>query len=422
MRIIDLQRRLREIGRIRIGERVPTRSGKSRPAKIDTFRLTSRDEQVIRAAADRWGGTPEPWPDGPGGGQWQVRTTTDQIPVVIPPGDMSFSQSYEVWSAGGCQVRCDGRWDHIADKACHCDPEDRDCKIHTRLSVILPDLPGLGVWRLETHGYYAAVELGGIVDICAAQSAQGVMLPARLRLEHREVKRVVDGKVQTRKFGVPVLDLDVHPLALAAGPTQTAGIAPPTAGELPAPRPALTPVPTSVQDGSMAPTVAEQVAAIDQPVAPPRRANAAQPIPSTGLKPRTAVEAAAHDTNEQPPPAPAPAGDAPTPAEIAKHARRVFAFDYEGAPHGKKTHVLDRLRRACAHAVTGGRTASTKECDPAELTKVATLLGDIEAGRITYDADPLDDTAGVTFRLASGRERTVLWADIETPPDQEDPS
>lgn len=289
MRIVDLQRRLREIGRIRIGEKVETSSGKSRPAKIDTFRLTSRDQRVIEAASDVWGGDVTMWDDAPDGPQWQVYLATKEIPVVVPPGDMSFSQAYEQWTAGGCKVRCDGRWDHQGDTACHCDPTARACDIHSRLSLILPDVPGLGMWRLDTQSYYAAVELGGVVDLCAAQSAQGVMLPARLRLEQRSVKRVANGKTQTRKFAIPVLDLDIHPLALSSGANAVTGeIGSGVAGELETPR-VLTPVPPP--DASLAPTVAEQMAAIETSTRA-ERSNAAEPIPATGLKPRTAAQAA----------------------------------------------------------------------------------------------------------------------------------
>lgn len=287
MRIVDLQRRLYEIGRIRMGEKVVTKSGKAAPSKIDRFRFTSKNKRAIEGAAEVWGGEVIPWDDAPDGRQWQVYLATTEIPAVVPPGDMSFSQSYEQWTKGGCKVRCDGRWDVQGDRACHCDPTARDCDIHTRLSVILPDVPGLGLWRLDTQSYYAAVELGGAADICAAQSARGVMLPAHLRLEQRSVKRMVEGRPQTFKFAVPVLDLDVHPLSLSAGatPTPLGGPAPVT-GELEGPK--LTPVPPV--DGSLAPTVAEQVAAIDTP-SRAERSNAAQPIPATGLKPRTAAEA-----------------------------------------------------------------------------------------------------------------------------------
>lgn len=403
LRIIDLQRRLREIGRIRIGEKVPTRDGGQRPAKIDVFRFTSRDEQVIRAAAQQWGGTPEPWPDGPGGNQWQVRSKARQIDVIIPPGDMSFSQAYEQWTAGGCQVRCNGQWDHIGDQACHCDPEDRACNIHTRLSVIVPDLPGLGVWRLETHGYYAAVELGGIVDIYSHVAASGTMLPARLRLEDREVKRPINGKVATLKFVVPVLDLDVHPLSLIAGDDNNGHSIQPA-------RRSLTPVPPP--DAAFIPSVAEQMAAIDD-TTPKPRTNAAEPMPPTGLRPRTATEATQADTEPQDEPPPEPvAVVAYSPADLARLATRVFHTDYETAPRGDKTRTIDRLRHAAIHACTHGRTATSKDCTPGELARVANLLRDIADGHTTYTHDQAD-TAGVTFTLPSGRTATVLWTEIE---------
>lgn len=236
MPILDLEHRLREVGRIRLGdsEEAVTAKGKTyrRPVKLSTFRLTARDEQIIRRAADLYGGTAEPWPEQDG--QWQVTTDATDLEVIVPPAHMSFSQWYEEWSGGGCVRRCDGRHDVIRDCPCDCDPVARVCAIHTRLSVMLPDLPGLGVWRVETQGYYAAVELGGAVEIAGAAAARGQMLPARLRIEQREVLRA--GK--KLKFAAPVLDLDVAPAALLAGPDGT------VAGELtgenmPADMPAL---------------------------------------------------------------------------------------------------------------------------------------------------------------------------------------
>lgn len=215
MPILDLEHRLREVGRIRLGDTVPATSQKGgeyrRPVKLDTFRLTSRDERIVRRAADLFGGSAEPWPEQDG--QWQVTTDATDLDVIVPPSHMSFSQWYEEWSGGGCVRRCDGRHDVVRDCPCDCDPVARVCAIHTRLSVMLPELPGLGVWRVETHGYYAAVELGGAVEIAAAAAARGQMLPARLRVEQREVLR--GGK--TFRFMVPVLDLDVAPAALLAG-------------------------------------------------------------------------------------------------------------------------------------------------------------------------------------------------------------
>lgn len=509
MRILDLQRRLREVGRIRIGQKVATSNGKTRPAKLETFRLTSRDRQVIDAAAGQWGGTVAEWKDAPDGGQWQVTTTTGCIPVIVPPGDMSFSQAYEQWTAGGCKIRCDGHWDHVGDRACHCDPEDRACDIHTRLSVILPDLTGLGVWRLDTQGYYAAVELGGIADICAQAAGRGAMLPARLRLEQRSVKRVGNGKIVTLRFAVPVLDVDVHPLVLAGTVDASTGeIAGPVRAALRGP--AFTPVPPV--DGALAPSFADQVAAIDSPQDRPPRRNAAEAVPATGLPPRTAREAeddapversgmATPDAGEpherlvelvaqrqrgkalvvardlaevlgvdkptsfeqitdprlvdavlrqlglgddDPPPphgggadpdgATPPgaegdrdgavvSGDAaapePTPDErvaaisvsdVARYSTTVFRADYDAAPRGDKTKVVDRLRHALVWAMTDGAATSLNELEHADLFKVQLTLRRIAEGTVSYS----HDCDGVTFVFpATGEERDVAWAELE---------
>ena len=462
MRIIDLQRRLREIGRIRTGDTTVAANGKSRPRKLERFRLTSSDRRVIDAAAQVWGGDVTEWqaPDGP---QWQVYIAADEIPVVVPPGDMSFSQSYEQWTAGGCKVRCDGQWDHIGDQACHCDPTDRACAIHTRLSVMVPDLPGIGVWRLETHSYYAAVELGGLVDLCAAQAAAGVMIPARLRLEQRSVKRinVKTGKPQTNRFAVPVLDLDVHPLQLGAG-QQAGQVGPGAVAALAAGPPSITPVPEP--ERVLRPSVAAQVDAVsDETTRESRQAS----VPRTGLKPRTVAERqAAEPAPAEPPPMPPSAGtlcsvcdesyqdgrpvrrgrdseslyvhtehDRPTetadngavethqtPPEalnvrtVAARAGRVFRADYEAAPRGAKTKVVERLRHALTWAVTGCTKSSLNDLTGDELVEVWYRLEDVNAGRITYQADPIDDHGGVIFTTTTGKTATVLWSEFEQAP------
>ena len=316
MPILTLQRKLREVGRIRIGQQVPTSNGRSRPKKLDKFRLTSKDGRVIQAAAEVYGGAPAPWaaPDGP---QFEVVTDAVEIPVVVPPCEMAMTQWYELWSGGGCQRRCDGASEVLSDGPCICDTEggDRQCKITTRLSVMVPDIPGFGLWRLESHGYYAGVELAGAVDLCRRASQAGHLLPARLRLEHRQVKR--DGK--THKFAVPVLDLDVSVSALGelgAGPgAATVGsLAEGSAGALPSPS-GWSPV-GELPEGPGA-SVAEQVAAVADPEPRRPRSNAAAPIQRTGLRPRTAAEA---DGPAQQRSAPsAPASGSPKGAYFARH-------------------------------------------------------------------------------------------------------
>ena len=104
MPIINLQKRLQECGRIRLGRQMETRSGRKYPAALDTFRLTSRDRDRINEAAKLYGGTVTAW-EGPSGSEWEVITAASKLPVVVPPTAMAFSQNYELWAAGGCQRR-----------------------------------------------------------------------------------------------------------------------------------------------------------------------------------------------------------------------------------------------------------------------------------------------------------------------------
>lgn len=263
---IVLQRRLREVGRIRIGEKKVSAKGKTYPAKLSTFRFTSRDEQIIRRVAELLGGTPEPWE---AEGQWQVATPSSSIEVVLPPPDVAFSQYLELWSAGGCLRRCDGVRELLKDTDCICDADARECKPHTRLSVMLPDLPGIGLWRIDTGGFNAAAELQGAIELARTYGAP--YLPARLRVEVRKDKK--DGK--TREYPVPVLDLDV-PLrafaALASADRSTGEIGP---GFKPVPE--LPPGPQT--------SVLEQLTEVGKEEKPKRRGSAPA-LPRTGLKPR----------------------------------------------------------------------------------------------------------------------------------------
>jgi hypothetical protein len=247
MPIVDIQRQMVELGRIRTGDQVEfqdqTGKTKLRPRKLETFRLTSPSRLLIDAVAAAYGGQVSGW-----GEQWQVVVTTESLPIMLPPGQ-GLSQWYELWSGGGCQRRCDGLRQAIVDEPCACPAdkgERRDlaakgqaCKPTTRLNVVLPELPGLGVWRLESHGYYAAVELAGTAEYLAMATAAGHRIPARLRLVKREMKRPATGRdgqptIQTRKFAVPTIDLDMRIADLLAGEIPTISGRPVATPALPA--------------------------------------------------------------------------------------------------------------------------------------------------------------------------------------------
>ncbi|WP_435744981.1 hypothetical protein [Nocardioides sp. SYSU DS0663] len=193
---IVLQRRHAELGRIRLGAK---RGGNGAPMKLEQFRFTSHSERYVRDLAELYGGKPQPW-DNNGVPSWEVYTDATSVPVIAVKGGLT--QWMETWSGGGCVHRCDG--ERGADGEL-CNPDDRAhqmAKPTTRLSVMLPELEAIGVWRMESHGWNAAAEIPAVAEL--AQFV-GDLVPANLHLVER--RAIKDGK--TSRFVVPVLDLQI---------------------------------------------------------------------------------------------------------------------------------------------------------------------------------------------------------------------
>jgi hypothetical protein len=216
MPIIDLQRRMRQLGEIRIGHVVATgktrRDGKpgTRPAKLNHFRFTSPSRAILAEVAALYGGEVKPWTPANGGpAEFEVYSTTNRLPVLIPPQD-AVSQWYELYAGSKCQRRCDGVTEHKKDRPCICDPENRECKITTRVNVMLRDVPALGQWLLITKGYYAATELPPAAELLAQA---GGYVAGWLGMEEKLVQRD-EGPA---RFMVPTLDVEITPAALMAG-------------------------------------------------------------------------------------------------------------------------------------------------------------------------------------------------------------
>jgi len=218
--IVDLQRRLYELGRIRLGTSTRNERGKKIPKRLPTWRLTSRSRTALELAAELYGGTVQPWEDR---GDYELVTSTDTLPIVRVPGQ-ALSQGGERWdrpdgaepgAAVRCIRRCDGVTEALTGSTCVCTAnhderrelaqKGKACAPVTRLSVILRDVPGVGIWRLETRGYYAAVELAGVAALLEDTTRKGVLLPARLRIDQRTGLR---GE-QRVNFPVPTIDVDV---------------------------------------------------------------------------------------------------------------------------------------------------------------------------------------------------------------------
>lgn len=209
MPIINIQRRMAEQGRIRLGHKVTgtSKAGKTytRPDKLSAFRFTSPSERLVREIADTYGGAAAAW-DNDGKAEWEVLSDAKAIPVIVVKG--GFSQWHEVWSKAGCLHRCDGEKDVTGTPCDPDDPQHQEAveKPTTRLSVMLSEIETLGVWRMESKGWNAAAELPSMAELAMHV---GDLVPATLSLAERSSIVEVNGKPTTSRYVVPVLDLHV---------------------------------------------------------------------------------------------------------------------------------------------------------------------------------------------------------------------
>lgn len=223
-RLLNIQARAAEHGRLRTGY-----TQGNRPVRSATFVVTSHSEEHVRKAAELWGGTAEQWtPLNSNIAQWRVITKASSIEALITPGD-PLNQYNELWTGGGCQRRCDGETELLTRQPCLCARQFGEdwhqqkkgtvCAATSRLNVMLPDLAGMGMWRAETHSFYAAAEWGGMVDMVLKGTNGDGFVPVTLRIEPRQVVRA--GK--TTKFPVIVVELrGVTPRQALSGPLSTA--------------------------------------------------------------------------------------------------------------------------------------------------------------------------------------------------------
>lgn len=221
--ILEKQQRLRSLGEIRIGHTVAMKGvdkngrPKRRPEKLSKFRFTSPSKTLLEKVAALYGGEVKPWtPQNGGPAEWELYSTANEVPVLIPPN--SVSQWFELYEGPRCVRRCDGERETRADRPCVCDPkgvlawsDERPCAVTTKLNVMLRDLPAIGLWLLTSHGKNSAVEIPPLATIVAA--AEGYVT-ARLGMEARTTYPLEGAPFH---YMVPVLEVDQVPTALMPG-------------------------------------------------------------------------------------------------------------------------------------------------------------------------------------------------------------
>jgi hypothetical protein len=375
-RILTIQRRVRELGRIRTGDSEPYTSDsgqqRRRARRSATFILTSNFRDQLDLAAELWGGTVEPWqPQGAGPQIWRVVTDTDALPAILPPADPDpLYQSYELWSGGGCVRRCNGEREEKSAGPCVCTarfgpewwtrtdlPKGSVCKATTRLNVFLP-LADFGFWRLETHSYWAATEIEPMIEIIRAPVGPKSAVPITLAIVHyervKEGKRLMYPVVTVSMRGTPTTQI------LSGGATRAIEASP-----APAPPAA---------EASLAPAgemtwaqAAEQVATIDELRALWETAEAAGELDPELKKVLWARKAALLNAAKTAAPAPATA-----PVQAASDVDAIWTQILTTSPKGwTLTQVEEHFR-----------THTGQDPSDATAETMTRFLADLQAGKL----------------------------------------
>ena len=199
MPILDVQKRYRELGRLRLGRKGP----KGNPERLGKWRFTSPDQRLLDAAAVAFGGEVREWAGRPTEGeQWELESETPSFASTSLPR----TSPRRCITSGG--VAAESRGDATARP--NTSPAstvsvrargNEPAQITTHLAVMLPQLPDVGVWRVRTSSWNAAAEIPSTVDLLQRIHDEGALPLAILGIESR-TKRA-EGK--TTHFALPVL-------------------------------------------------------------------------------------------------------------------------------------------------------------------------------------------------------------------------
>lgn len=165
-----------------------------RPVSLDKWRVTTGSLRFAEAFADRYGGEVQPWRDGPPNHYEVFSDTTEVTIALIEDG---FDISYQLWTAGGMQRKCNGLTCEVlqttgpdnveyVEGPCICDRKGQlECSLRSRLTFVLPDLPFGGGVTYKSGSKNFAEEAQGMLRLLNSLRDSGVTRGV-LRLEQRK--------------------------------------------------------------------------------------------------------------------------------------------------------------------------------------------------------------------------------------------
>ncbi len=216
MSIIGLSEKLRlpRRGKIRLGEKKLSKSGKEYPSALDYFAVPEEVQKI-------YGDKPR------------------KLDIMIPMEEREqfFPQAYKRYgSSTGLICRGDGEVaTEITEdgmKEIECQGKDcphyqkGDCKQIGNLQVILPKVKGLGVYQIDTSSYNSIINLNSGVEMIRGMLGKVSWIPLILEVQMQEAHPQVNGK--RIKTIIPVMsitsDVSVYDLLKMRLPTKQAVI------------------------------------------------------------------------------------------------------------------------------------------------------------------------------------------------------
>jgi Recombination directionality factor-like len=203
-------RRFPRLGKIRLGKRVPNKSGNGdHPVEVDYFILDpstpvpEERERLIQEFKKKYGDEPKsidimlPHPDinlfFP---QFFKRYGGNHLLKCVGDGEMAECSSVE--NAAGLEIVGDSErgWKKVRCAGTVCPYyQNRQCAERGTLNVLLPQLPGIGCWQIETGSYHGIVGVNSGLDGVRNACGRVHMIP--LKLERRPIETNFEGKKMT---------------------------------------------------------------------------------------------------------------------------------------------------------------------------------------------------------------------------------
>ncbi|WP_258111895.1 hypothetical protein [Alicyclobacillus sp. SP_1] len=205
-------KRLPRMGKIYLGLKQEHQSGKSYPVATDYFVVradgVNTSEEAAKAFHEVYGETPK---------DITIAFPSDDPEVFMPQYLSAYRGAVgrsELWCKGDGERarRADDQGGYVDVPCWYKDCpifREKKCKPLTRLLFLLPDVPGIGIWEIDTTSYFGSQNLTACVQM-VRQLTRGriAMIPLKLRVVPQTVSP--DGKAKT----VYVLDLKLEDIKI----------------------------------------------------------------------------------------------------------------------------------------------------------------------------------------------------------------